>query len=248
MLDFTLGMYRKLCETCLAADFEVVPLNKYSNPSGKKRLYLRHDVDRQAKAALEMAKLEKLLGISSTYFFRMPANPSVMFIGQIAALGMEIGYHYECLDQANGDMAKALDIFKTNLEKMRKLCPVTSISMHGNPLSKNDNRDLWKEHNFHQFGLDLEAYLTIDYNKVAYFSDTGRNWDPRKHKVYDVTAVIPDFNLKSTMDIMTFLGNHRGDICLLTHPNRWTDNIALWLYNYAYDMAGNAAKYIVRGK
>lgn len=45
--------------------------------------------------------------------------------------------------------------------------------MHGNPLSPRDNRELWKKYKFKDFGIIGEAYLSIDFNEVSYFTDTG---------------------------------------------------------------------------
>ena len=42
----------------------------------------------------------------------------------------------------------AIDDFRLNLEKLRKLYPVKTICMHGSPFSKWDNRDLWKKYDY----------------------------------------------------------------------------------------------------
>jgi len=43
--------------------------------------------------------------------------------------------------------------FERNLEKLRELYPVKTICMHGSPLSKWDNRDLWKRYNYRDYGI-----------------------------------------------------------------------------------------------
>ncbi|MBW1833780.1 MAG: hypothetical protein JRI62_03015 [Deltaproteobacteria bacterium] len=50
-----------------------------------------------------------------------------------------------------------LDIcdFGRNLEKLRKFYPVKTICMHGSPLSKWDNLDLWKKYNYREFGINI---------------------------------------------------------------------------------------------
>ncbi len=52
----------------------------------------------------------------------------------------------------------AIDDFRLNLEKMRKLYPVKTICMHGSPLSKWDNRDLWIELATDPHGLTRTFY------------------------------------------------------------------------------------------
>ena len=77
---------------------------------------MRHDVDRMPGNALKMAEVEHEFNIKSTYYFRV--NNSVFkkeIIKKIASLGHEIGYHYECLDKAKGDLEKAIRIFQKDL-------------------------------------------------------------------------------------------------------------------------------------
>ncbi|MHC1776955.1 MAG: hypothetical protein AB9834_16245 [Lentimicrobium sp.] len=64
-------------------------------------------------------------------------------IREIAALGHEIGYHYDDLSECKGDYEKAIQRFQKNLAYLRQFGPVTSATMEGAPLSKFDNRDLW---------------------------------------------------------------------------------------------------------
>jgi hypothetical protein len=71
----------------------------------------------------------------------------------------------------------AIDDFRLNLEKFRKIYPVKTICMHGSPLSRWDNRDLWKKYNYRDFGIIGEPYFDVDYDEVLYLTDTGRRWD-----------------------------------------------------------------------
>ena len=67
--------------------------------------------------------------------------------------------------------------FRLNLEKLRELCLVKTICMHGSPLSKLDNRDLWKRYSYRDFGIIGEPYVDVDFKEVLYLTDTGRRWD-----------------------------------------------------------------------
>ena len=71
----------------------------------------------------------------------------------------------------------AIDDFRLNLEKFRKICAVKTICMHGSPLSKWDNRDLWKRYDYRDFGIIAEPYFDVDFDEVFYLTDTGRRWD-----------------------------------------------------------------------
>ena len=107
-----------------------------------------------------MAELEHELGIQSTYYFRVPYTFKPDIIGKIRGLGHEVGYHYEVLSKANGDYEKAVELFEQELNEFRKICEVKTICMHGSPLSKYDNRDLWTRYDFRDFGIVGEAYLS----------------------------------------------------------------------------------------
>ena len=93
--------------------------------------------------------------------------------------------HYECLDKAIGNIDKAALILKKDLKRIRQLVPVNTISMHGNPLTKFDNRDIWKKYKLSDFSLHGEVYLSMDFEKVMYYSDTGRTWEENKFNIKD---------------------------------------------------------------
>ena len=105
MLDYTIEKYRKLC-SAIKGKYETLTFNEYLNNvnSKNKFIILRHDVDRMPGNALKTAKAEAEFNLKSTYYFRM--NKAVFrkeIIKEIASIGHEIGYHYECMDKAGGD-------------------------------------------------------------------------------------------------------------------------------------------------
>ena len=64
-------------------------------------IVLRHDVDRLPQNSLKTAQIEHELGIHGSYYFRIvPESFDEKIIREIAALGHEIGYHYEDVDLA----------------------------------------------------------------------------------------------------------------------------------------------------
>jgi hypothetical protein len=116
------------------------------------------------------------------------------------------------------------------------------MAMHGNPLTKHDNRDMWKEHDFRDVGIEIAAYFTIDYTKVRYYSDTGRNWDESRGKMYDMVDSGQATRLTTTPTLIDHLTADPRDTCILTHPNRWTNGLLSWSYNAAFDYAALIAK------
>lgn len=163
-------------------------------------------MDRRPHNALTTARLENELGLKGSYYFRIVSESfDEKIIKQISDLRHEIGYHYEDMDLAyrqfkinneklkNNEMKninaamkqfskdalidKAYELFKENLGKLRSIVPVTTICMHGSPLSKYDNRDIWSKYRYKELGISGEPYLDIDWNEFSYFTDTGRRWD-----------------------------------------------------------------------
>jgi len=209
---------------------------------------MRHDVDRYPKAALRMAEIERKYNITSSYYFRMKKGvfiPSI--IEYIGRLGHEIGYHYEVVDKAKGNLEKAIGIFIEELQEFREFYDVKTIAMHGNPLSRWDNRTIWTKYDFRDYEIIGEVYLSIDYNKVIYLSDTCRTWSQNKPAIRDFIpgrSVAQDISLgiASTDGLMQFLRGNGRDTCLLIHPNRWSANWYEYIYQLVFDMMGNQVK------
>ncbi len=250
-IDFTVAKYQELCETIVESEYTTLTFSRYfsSKTVPEKFIILRHDVDRKPENALEMAELENDLGITSTYYFRMKEDIFIpRIIRRIANMGHEIGYHYEVLDKARGDIEKAIRIFEDELKEFRKIYDVKTICMHGNPLSKWVNKDIWKKYDFRDFGIIGEPYLSIDYTKVLYLTDTGRRWNS-KFSVKDVVdANVNQSNekIKSTDDIMNMIiEGHVDQMCILTHPERWSDGFGTWLKELVWQNVKNVGKAIL---
>lgn len=245
LLDFTLQKYKELCEAIME-EYTPITVESYltKKPSGK-LVILRHDVDRKPESALNMAKIENDLGITSTYYFRMKKNVfKRKIIKEIANMGHEIGYHYEVLDKAKGDFEKAIKIFGEELKEFSEVCEVTTVCMHGNPLSKWINKDLWTKYNLKDFGIIGEPYLSIDYTRVLYLTDTSRRWN----SMFSVKDIV-DVNqatekIKSTDDVIRMINNaHMDQICILAHPNRWSDSFSGWLIELILQSIKNIGKH-----
>ena len=72
---------------------------------------------------------------------------------------------------------RAYELFVENLEKLRQIVPVETICMHGSPLSRFDNREIWEKYDYRNLDILGDPYFDIDFSRVAYFTDTGRRWD-----------------------------------------------------------------------
>jgi len=226
-----------------------------------KFIIMRHDVDDGADLpyTLAMARKEADLGISATYYFRV--NEDVFkpeIIREIASLGHEIGYHYDVLGKADGDYERAIKLFEHELNMLRAFYDVKTIAMHGGPFVTGlnaatfsdilkvirnmisgrktfvnfDSRDLWKIYNFENYGIIGDAYLSINFNEVAYISDTNRSWSDTKHRLRDFVERNNNYSIaiKNTDNLIRII--EEGiipKILILTHPPNWRDGFVNWV-------------------
>lgn len=234
-------------------------------------IILRHDVDKLPQNALRFAQIEHELGIKGTYYFRIvPESFEPKIIEKITSLGHEIGYHYEDVDLAYKKLrAKskahseapitqhpasrtqnqnlydlAIESFLENLKVLRKIVPVKTICMHGSPLSKFDNKLLWKYYDYRYYGIIGEPYFDVDYSKVLYITDTGRKWNNQSVSVRDKVDqkmgvgkeekqyknLQEQYIFSNTYDIIKAVENKTlpNTIMINAHPHRWFDNYWGW--------------------
>ena len=244
--DFTSHKFLRLCEA-ISSNYPTVTIAEYmENKQPDSFILMRHDIDRMPERALVIARIEQELGIRSTYYFRTTKNVfKSKIISQIKDMGHDIGYHYETLSEANGDSEKALDLFRSNLERLREICEVKTICMHGKPLSKYDNRELWKNYDFRNFGITGEAYLSVR-DDLNYFSDTGRTWS-YKNSIRDCIPGRTERVFAETTDDLIELIERRklNNFYILTHPERWPSSAIGWGSYYSTDIAVNFGKKIL---
>jgi hypothetical protein len=249
MRDFTLSGFRFLCRQFSIIGYKFTPFVDYLSSHGLgKIVIMRHDVDRMPEDALAMANVERKLGIRTSYYFRIVASSySENIIRKIALMGHEIGYHYEDLTLARGDYEEAISSFKENISKLRGICKIKTICMHGSPLSKWDNRQLWQRYDYHDFGVIGEPYFDIDFDEVLYLTDTGRSWNGGDSNIRDkVHASDRNFTFRRTTDIMAALRNSSlpNKLMLNIHPQRWHDSYIPWFRELVWQNTKNLGKRI----
>lgn len=243
MRDFTLSAYEKLLRTLQSAGYGFLTFEQYcqSKVNGTALpapyVILRHDVDKKPQNSLRTAQIEHNLGICASYYFRIvPESNQPDMIRAIAALGHEVGYHYEDMSIAHGDTTKAIQHFRESLVYFRQFYPVSTICMHGAPTSQYDGRDLWKQYDYHKEGLIGEPYFDMDFATCLYLTDTGRCFDGYKVSVRDK---IPDYQdqwtaagltYHSSYDIIQALSTRALDrnLMITTHPQRWISSFVAW--------------------
>jgi len=268
-IDFTLSAYSQLLLTIKQSGYSFYTFEEWCDGKARGRyVILRHDVDLKAGNSLTFAQIESKMGIRSTYYFRViPQSNQPEIIKKIAGLGHEIGYHYEDLSLFQGVEVKAIEHFKIQLEYFRQYYPVRTICMHGSPTSKWDNRDLWKSHNYRDFGIIGEPYLDFLNSKpnfeseIEYFTDTARMWDGAIYNLRDKlslkseldnpkkTSILPVIH--STYDFINWLRMkpNLNVLMITTHPQRWTNNYREWILELLNQNFKNIIKrYVLRRK
>jgi len=214
-MDFRISDYRRLLLAFQSGNYYFQNRIDEVISTQKKVVVLRHDVDRTPQNSLVFASIEHEAGMAGIYYFRVTKGSwDERIITRIAGLGHEIGYHYEDFDlvvkrlRAQGSALRtkrtserelaelAIESFSKNLDRLRQIAPVKSLCMHGSPLSKWDNRLLWKYYDYKEFGLYLEPYFDHDFTNMLYLTDTGRTWSGStvsiRDKVSDVGSQASD--------------------------------------------------------
>lgn len=255
MPDFTQKKYILLLKALIAQGYDFQTFYEYLTAPSTRSIVLRHDVDKRPKSSLEIARIEHGLGLKGVYNFRArPESWDEGIIKEIASMGHEIGYHYEELCTHKGDHEKAFEDFKKNLERLRAIAPVNTITKHGSPRSKYDSSDLWKRYSYRELDITGEPYLDIDFSKMLYLTDTGRRWDGYRVSIRD--KVNPEMYhelyskghpIHSTDDIIKAAGENAlpDQIMINTHPQRWQSNGILWFSELVSQNLKNVVKEIM---
>jgi hypothetical protein len=250
--DFNLTIYRDLIAEIKKTGFEVLTLKDYFQQQHDSPAFfiIRHDVDRRPEHALKMALVESSYGIQSTYYFRV--NKRVCkkdIIQKIAELGHEIGYHYEVVDKARGDMGLARRIFDDELAQLRTLTDISTAAMHGNPLTSWNNKDFWQHFTLSQFNLIGEAYVSIHNPDLFYVTDTGRGWNRAAFNLKDIfsdsaVSILP--SISTTAQLASLIRKKKyPKIYLLVHPNRWSWWWLQWYRQLGEDLLLNWMKVLL---
>ena len=255
-MDFTTRKYKELLLSLQQQGYQFITFEQYctqNKPTGQ-WVILRHDVDRKPQNSLATAQIEHSLGIRASYYFRIvPDSNQPEYIRQIAALGHEIGYHYEDMAIANGNAEKAFLHFQQQLAYFRQFYPVRTICMHGAPTSQWDGRELWKQYDYRSVNIIGEPYFDMDFSEVLYLTDTGRCWDGYNVSVRDKIPVYQDEWVKqglvyhTTNDLIRAIqvGQTPRRMMITTHPQRWTDNCWAWTKELFLQSVKNMIKRII---
>ncbi len=242
-MDFTVKKYTKLLQSLINQDYSFQTFDDFISNPNKRVVVLRHDVDLLPNNSLEFARIQAENKVKGTYYFRaVPESWDEKVIKEISALGHEIGYHYECLTTCNGDLKKGILDFEINLKALRALAPVSTICMHGSPMSRYDSKDLWKTYSYKDYAIIAEPYFDVDFEQVFYLTDTGRRWDGHKVSVRDRVQTSMKETFHTTDQIINAVETLPNQIMFTFHPQRWNDDKGMWAKELVLQNTKNVIK------
>ena len=272
-MDFTIKIQEELIRALVNSGYDFITVNESLQTDKSRFIILRHDVEARYDNALEFAKIQHKYGIRGTYYFRILKNhynPEV--VKEITSLGHEAGYHYDDLTKCKGDLEKAIKRFESNLNQLNDITPIKTICMDGSPISKYDNKALWKKYNYKDYGIESEPYFDVDFTDILYLTDTGRMWDGEKFSVRDrvgseFTYAKASVNIKgksekgegvkerrgekhtyhSTSDIIKALelGSFPDKAMFTFHPQRWNNKPLPWIQEFVMQNVKNQVKRVL---
>ena len=221
--------YRQLLEGARARGFEIVSLEEWvgqGQPQGR-WLILRHDVDQHPRAALRMARIERRLGVRSTWYVRWrTADPAV--ISALHQLGSSVGLHYETLSRLALEggvseesaiaelLPRARELLRREITAFTRLHgPIASVCPHGDsriPAARNARLLT------HQ---DPRSYgVRFDGNEIM-------RGQPLAHWLTDRSR--PEGGWNQGVDPHALFADGAGPILCLVHPNNWVSGASLWV-------------------
>jgi len=239
---------------------QVIRSNKFLEAD--KVVVNRHDIDTKYDLpnAIEMARLEYNNNIKSSYYFRtVPETLNLKIIQQIADLGHEIGYHYEVMSFAKGNYQEAVKRFSRDLDILRQIYPVKTICQHGGAMGHYNTTSiqgllkigwdylrgrikrieyfpstvLWDKYKFEDFELIGDAYLSLNFKKIKYFSDTGQRWDSFDTRILDNIDEgenLKKISARTTNEMIKIIESGKIKYFnLLVHPANWHNNYYDWI-------------------
>ena len=174
--DFGYGYLEKLY-AALGVRFTPTRLRDAANASAGPRVFVRHDIDVSLERALPLGRLESAWGVPSTYhvmlsspFYDLRAAPSRAALNELAALGHEVGLHYDvsARKMRDADSATREDEIAAACAELESILgqPVRSLSFHL-PVPELVNGPLHVAGRVSGYAKDLFAW---------YLSDSRARW------------------------------------------------------------------------
>jgi hypothetical protein len=243
-MSFWLEDYSRLLATLAHAKRNVCTVAAFLRAPSSAAAVMRHDVDRRPGQAVRMAQLENDVGVQATYYFRCDANGRFPADAcrRIAALGHEIGYHFEDLSRCRGDRPRALEDFSRHLIALREIAPCATVSMHGSPLSSWNNAMLLDGVDLSRWQLLGDATHGLQPHRPLYFTDAGGRWNNSAVNLRDRVGEMPGSIDPLHAETLLQLLEMPRPVYFNVHPERWSASVVQFALSVALDQAARLIK------
>ncbi len=207
--SFSLAHYKYCLELAKKRGYKFMKMSEFAIkndkiPLSEKVIILRHDIDHTMRLIPFFLKIEKELGVPSTYFLRVHANYSLGsyenfgMISELIKGGYEIGLHHE------GDFANLFSEDSDFFLKRNKLVlqylinqEVLGVTLHAPAKSGISlSPELVKE-----LGFLYDGYSDLFMKETKYISDSSSRWREGC--------------------MCNFIKNDSPRLTILTHPIWW---------------------------
>lgn len=222
------GEYRELLRAALEHGYELVPLESWvtsPGPPERRVMIMRHDVDQHPRSALTMARIERELGVRSSWYFRWrTAHPAV--VDALRADGLDVGLHYETLTRRALELGQEaigngqVELCRAELQREiaafeRLFGSIRSAVPHGDSrLPGVRNSELLARQDCEPYGIEFDGNEAMRGRPVA-------------HWLTDRTSAEGGWG--DGADPLRLLAAGKTPILCLTHPNNWASGPSLWL-------------------
>ncbi len=224
MSDFSFKTYKRIFQTALECDYQVITLRDFFSGNYDKAnniLVNRIDVDIKIERLIQIHNIYQDLNIVGTFFLRLhsPAYNmlsigNINIINDLLNINCEIGLHTE-LEDVKGYcgigqkklLQKEIELFETLFNTK-----IFGTASHGD-MTHFNNLDFWMEKKAKDFDLLYEAYDSELWDNCRYVSDS--EWT--QWKSYENGQLIendrrsPIEHIKDGVKVLH----------LLTHPESW---------------------------
>ena len=193
MSDMNTDGYKNLLNMALSSGYDFIPFNKAEFKSNTLQCLLRHDIDVDLEAALNIATIEASLGIKSTFFFmlRSPvynlmARHNNDDLKKIIDLGHDIALHFDANYQVTENIVEQIYNEIGILGKITG-SKVNAVSFHQPIMNEVQNISL--ENIINTYDIELNK-------KFFYLSDSNMRWKDKpaevifKEKNYDKVQLL----------------------------------------------------------
>lgn len=174
-MKFTYAAYEDMINLLKQNNYQI--MNYYNYQTEDKCAILRHDVDMSLEKAVEIANLEKRLGVCSTYyvlisseFYNIHSKRSARCLDEIVKCGHDIGLHFD-EERYNGNlnilecMEQEIDLLEMYLGRKIK-----SVSMH-----RPSKMTLEANYTIRN-GDVINSYGEEFFTNFKYVSDSRKQW------------------------------------------------------------------------